>query len=207
MLLCRLFSTLMQQPSQMAGGSASALAPSRPAHASSPTIFDRDVSAPPAWRSRRPASETDRLPCPAADRFHFVPSDTSIATYSRCHSSPCEIGRTRTENPTTGAAGCCACAASGHAAPLRSVMNSRRLMWSSRRVSGPLHLTLNIAHLSMAVWGPGTGPVEENCGRRNGWFAPEADIQQRKMLVSLHATGNPQNEQTLSAMPRNGDAS
>jgi hypothetical protein len=33
-------------------------------------------------------------------------------------------------NPITGIAGCCACAASGHAAPAppSSVMNSRRLM-------------------------------------------------------------------------------
>jgi hypothetical protein len=38
-------------------------------------------------------------------------------------------------NPTTGIAGCCACAASGQsaAAPPRSVMNSRRLIRSPRR--------------------------------------------------------------------------
>ena len=96
-------------------------------------------------RSRPPAGEPDRRPAPAADRIGFQ----RIGSRSRrCgpRRSPCCQGPGETpphclheaareplrRYPTTGIAGCCAPAASGHAAaaPPRRVMKSRRLMQS-----------------------------------------------------------------------------
>ena len=100
-----------------------------------------------ARRSRRPAGEPNRPPAPAADPFDSRPSGIrsprSRPRHSRSPSGPGEIradGRPTRQaiwglrNPITGIAGCCARAASGHAAaPPSSVMNSRRLTRSPRR--------------------------------------------------------------------------
>jgi hypothetical protein len=76
-------------------------------------------------------------------------------------------------NPITGAAGCCARAASGHtAAPLRSVMKSRRLMsdigflllWRRRLV----YRTLNLPQRDRQVLG-----VDLNCSESRRWAGPQ----------------------------------
>ena len=100
------------------------------------------------WRSRRPVGEPVRPPAPAADRFDSRPSGIrsprSRPRHSRFPSGPGEMradgpriasGDVASRNPITGIAGCCARAASGHAAaaPPSSVMNSRRFIRSPRR--------------------------------------------------------------------------
>ena len=100
------------------------------------------------WRrSRPPGGEPDRPPAPATDRIDPPPSGIRSRRCgprrSRLRSG---LGGTRPRdagsveatpllrNPITGIVGCCARAASGHAAaPPSSVMNSRRLIRSPRR--------------------------------------------------------------------------
>ena len=99
-------------------------------------------------RSRRPGGEPDRPPATAIDHICLPPSgirsSRSRPRHSRFPLGPGEIhadgprivsGDVALRNPITGIAGCCARAASGHAAaaPPSSVMNSRRLIRSPRR--------------------------------------------------------------------------
>ena len=101
-----------------------------------------------ARRSRPPDGEPDRPPAPAVDRIGPRPSGIrslrSGPRHSQLLSGPggmrAQRGAYRSasallRNPITGIAGCCARAASGHAAaaPPSSVMNSRRFIRSPRR--------------------------------------------------------------------------
>ena len=99
-------------------------------------------------QSPRPGGEPDRPPAPADGRTGRPPSDIRSPRSGPRHSrlrpdldgTRARAARTRSaeaplRNPITGIAGCCARAASGHAAaaPPSSVMNSRRFIRSPRR--------------------------------------------------------------------------
>ena len=126
--------------------------------ASTGSITDENTSGTVGWhrlrcqrriateRSRPPDGEPDRRPAPAGDRL-ISPQRYSMATLrpstKPASLKPCRNAASVREpmavvaarNPTTGIAGCCARAASGHAAaaPPSSVMNSRRFIRSPRQ--------------------------------------------------------------------------
>jgi len=92
------------------------------------------------WRSNSAASAGSRSRWPSAQRYSIakVSPSTWPASFSPWRSarsvSTFGSGVVNPRNPTTGSADCCARAASGHAAaPLSSVMNSRRLIFALTR--------------------------------------------------------------------------
>src|SRR5262245_20735573 len=94
----------------------------------------------PPRQSRKLGGEPTEPPALAVDHFDPRPSDITLPHRPRWNArsrSPKVSNEALLRNPITGIAGCCARAASGHAAaPPSSVMNSRRLITRSPRRRG-----------------------------------------------------------------------
>ena len=100
-------------------------------------------------RSRPPDGEPVRPPAPAIDRSVLCPAvfdcdvlafDVSGFAQALAECAPVRtVGDALPRNPITGIAGCCARAASGHAAaaPPSVKTNSRRRMWIAMRPLAP----------------------------------------------------------------------